>query len=676
MRITQLKAACVLLLASSAIYAQSPQEAQPQLEARSVAVINVDGLSFKDLNQNGKLDKYEDWRLPYAERAKDLLSKMSVEEKAGMMLISTTRLENDWSFEVPRSKDPITSNFNENDLVRDENMFTGLPMPVSQLSAAGTTNGVKNLHLRNFILRANTDTRILAEWSNKLQALCEGNGLGIPAIVTSNPRNHITHDASIGLSVGKTSFSVWPGELGLAAMRDPAMVREFADIARQEWASIGLRKGYMYMADLATEPRWQRIEGTFGEDPQLAAETMREIVLGFQGTELNSGSVALTVKHFPGGGATENGQDPHFPWGKREILTDRTLQNNLIPFKAAIDAGVSAIMPYYSFPVGTKYEGVAYAYNKGILQDLLRGELGFKGIINSDTGPIDMMPWGVEDLSVTERYQLSQEAGVNLYSGSGDPAELLKAIRLGAVKMETIDESVYLLLLERFKLGLFENPYVDEDKAVQTVGNAEFQARADIAMRKSIVLLRNQSDMLPLKAHTKVYFESYFPQKGSATDTYVNIPEVNSWDVEFVQSADEADVVVLWLMPGLKSLFDSKKEEPIYMSLSKNGIDPEYVNELTAKKPTVLVVNYTNPWVIGEVYNAEHTGNIKGVIATFGTTHDALMDVITGRFNPTGKMPFTTPISEEAVLNNKPDVPGYEEGDDYPLFKFNEGIGY
>ena len=667
-------AASLLLVASASAFATKPEMTQPVLVAKSVSMITVDGLKFKDLNKNGKLDKYEDWRLPIEVRAKDLLSKMSLEDKAGMMLISTTRLENDWSFEKPRTTAPITSNFNETDLVMKQNMFTGLPMPVAQLFAAGTTNGVKKLHLRNFILRANADTKILAEWSNKLQALCEGDGLGIPAIVTSNPRNHITRDASVGLSVGKTVFSTWPGELGLAAMRDPQLVHEFADIARQEWAAIGLRKGYMYMADLATEPRWQRVEGTFGEDANLAAQTMREVVLGFQGKKLNSGSVALTVKHFPGGGATEDGQDPHFPWGKREILTDKTIQNNLVSFKAAIDAGVSAIMPYYSLPVGTKYEGVAYAYNKGILQGLLRKELGFKGIINSDTGPIDMMPWSVEVLNVTERYKKSQEAGVNLYSGSGDPTELLKAVKLGAVKMKTIDESVYLLLLEKFQLGLFENPYVDVDKAIQVVGNAQFQARADLAMRKSIVLLRNESNILPLKAKTKVYFESYFPQKGNPNGTHVNVPAINNWDVQFVQSPDEADVILLWVTPGAKSLFDSKGE-PIYLSLSKNGINTCYINCLTAKKPTVLVMNYSNPWVIDEVYNKEST-NIKGVIATFGTTNDALLDVVTGKFNPTGKMPFTTPVSEAAAQHNRPDLPGYDEGTDYPLFKFNEGTSY
>lgn len=665
----------LLLLASAALsLATATQQVQPELGVRTVSLLTIDGYQFKDLNKNGQLDPYEDWRLPAEKRSNDLLSRMSVEQKAGMMLISTTRLENDWSFEKPKTTAPVSSNFNENDLVMTHNMFTGLQLPVAQLSAAGTTNGVTRLHLRNFILRVNTDPGTLAEWSNKLQELCESDALGIPAVVTSNPRNHITRDASAGLSVGKTSFSTWPGELGLAAMRDPQLVREFADIARQEWAAIGLRKGYMYMADLATEPRWQRIEGTFGEDPELAAQTMREIVLGFQGNKLSNGSVALTVKHFPGGGATEDGQDPHFPWGKRELLTERTLQNNLIPFKAAIDAGVSSIMPYYSLPVGTKYEGVAYAYNKGILQDLLRKELGFKGIINSDTGPIDMMPWGVEDLSVTERYKKSQEAGINLYSGSGDPTALLEAIKTGAVKMKTVNNSVYLLLKEKFELGLFENPYVDVQKAVETVGHPRFRERADLAHRKSIVLLRNENNLLPLKQGTKVYFESYFPQKGKVNPSQVVLPANNQWEVEFVQTPDEADVVVMWVSPGSASLFDSKGD-PILLSLSKNGVNTCYINCVTEKKPTILVMNYTNPWVIDEVYN-ENTPTIKGVLATFGTTSEAVLDIITGKFNPGAKMPFTTPISEEAVRNNRPDLPGYEEGDAYPLFKFNEGLSY
>lgn len=647
---------------------------QPVLGHRSANILIINNLQFKDLNRNGKLDRYEDWRLSYEARAKDLISKMSVEQKVGFMLISSTRLKNDWSFEAPKNNEPVTSDFNETDLIQTVNMFSKQTLPVPIMSAAGTTKAVTQFHLRHFILRVNTATKTIAEWSNKLQALCESDGLGIPAIVASNPRNHITKDASIGLSVGKTSFSTWPGELGLSATRDLKLVREFADIARQEWAAVGLRKGYMYMADLSTEPRWQRVEGTFGEDANWVAKMMTQIVLGFQGNKLSKTSVALTTKHFPGGGATEGGQDPHFNWGKNEVFPGGMFKNNLIPFKAAIKAGTSSIMPYYSIPNNTKYEKIAYAYNKGVLQDLLRKELGFKGIINSDTGPIEMMPWGAENLTITERYKKTLEAGVNIYSGTADPAPLLETVQSGKVDMKLIDNSVYRLLMEKFELGLFENPYVDEEAAVKLVGNAAFQKKADIAFRKSIVLLRNEKNSLPLKPKTKIYFESYFQKKGAGASNVYQTTD-NKYGIEFVNTPEEADEFVLWITSGSKSLFDSDGS-PLYLSLSKNAVDVAYVNKLTAAKPTTLIINYTNPWVIDEVYNDKNKGNIKAVLATFGTTAEALLDVITGKFNPSGKMPFTTPVSEDAAQKQQSDMPGYLKGTTYPLFKFNEGLSY
>jgi beta-glucosidase len=678
---------CLLLLmlivtARNNFFAQQPSKPgtkQPVLGYRAAKILALNGLSFKDLNRNNKLDKYEDWRLPYEIRAKDLLSQMSVEEKVGFMLISSTRLKNDWSFEAPKNKDPITSDFNEEDLIQTTNMFSKQPLPIPMMSAAGTTKAVTQFHLRHFILRANVSARIIAEWANKLQALCESDGLGIPAIIASNPRNHITKDASIGLSVGKTVFSTWPGELGLSAMKDLKLVREFADIARQEWAAVGLRKGYMYMADLATEPRWQRVEGTFGENSTWVAKMITEIVLGFQGNKLSPSSVALTTKHFPGGGATEGGQDPHFNWGRNEIFPGGMFSNNLISFKAAIKAGTSSIMPYYSIPNNTKYEKIAYAYNKEVLQGLLRNELGFKGIINSDTGPIEMMPWGAENLSIKERYKKTLEAGVNIYSGSADPTPLLEIVKSGMVDIKLVDNSVFRLLMEKFQLGLFENPYVDEEVAEKIVGNAKFQAKADLAFRKSIVLLRNEEKMLPLTpiaigARTKIYFESYFQKRGASSSNVYQTKE-NKYDVEFVKTPEEADVLLVWITSGSKSLFDSDGS-PLYLSLSKNAVDVDYINKLTSKKPTVLVINYSNPWVIDEIYNDKNKGNIKAVLATFGTTAEAVLDAVTGKFNPTGKMPFTTPVSEAAAQNQQSDVPGYLKGEAYPLFKYNEGMSY
>ncbi|UTA68042.1 glycoside hydrolase family 3 N-terminal domain-containing protein [Emticicia sp. 21SJ11W-3] len=648
---------------------------QANLGYRSVKILKEGNLEFKDLNKNNKLDKYEDWRLPVDVRVKDLLAQMTLEEKIGFMLISTTRLAGDNSFQANAPRGEISSGFNEEDLMQPINMFTRKPLPVPMMSAAGTTKGVMVYNLRHFILRANTNAKILAEWSNNLQALCESSRLGIPAIVASNPRNHITVDAAIGLSVGTTVFSRWPGELGMAAMRDLKLTREFAEIAAKEWSSVGLRKGYMYMADLATEPRWQRIEGTFGEDADLASNMIREIVLGFQGPKLNRNSVAMTTKHFPGGGPQVGGQDSHFDWGKYAHYPGGMFDYHVKPFIAAIKAGTSSIMPYYSAPKDKNMEEVGFSYNKAVIQDLLRKKLGFNGIINSDTGPIDMMPWGVESLTIVQRYQKALDAGVDLFSGGADPALLLETVKQGLVSEARINESITRLLKEKFELGLFENPFVDVDVAVKTVGNAEFQKKADIAFRKSIVLLRNDAQLLPLTQKKKVYFETYY-ERGGAPNTQapnpvsVSVPKDNKWNIEFVTNKDDADVNLVWLIPTGGGLFSSQGK-PIDLSLSKNKINVAHVNALINAKPTIVVINYTNPWVIDEI----DKGNAKTILATFGTTQDALLDVISGVFGPVGKMPFSTPVSQKAADENKSDVPGFMEPN-YALFKFGDGLNY
>jgi beta-glucosidase len=645
---------------------------QPELGSRALELLEVDGFQFKDLNKNDVLDNYEDWRLTTDERVADLLSQMTLEEKVGFMLISTINMAGSSMRPVPGApRQKITSYLSEEETVMDQNFFTRKPLPIPVLFISGTTKGVNERHLRHFIIRANTDAKTMAEWSNKLQALTESTRLGIPAILASNPRNHITNDYAIGIGLGKTVFSKWPGTLGLAAMRDLELTREFAESAAKEWVAVGIRKGYQYMADLATEPRWARTEGTFGEHGELAANMVREITLGFQGEKLGNHSVALTTKHFPGGGPQVDGQDPHFDWGKDQHYPGGMFEYHLKPFIAAIDAGTSAIMPYYAKPINTEHEEVAFAYNRGILNDLLRGKLGFKGIINSDTGPIFMMPWGVEDLSVYERYQKALEAGIDLFSGIADPEPLLETINKGLVTEARIDESVARLLTEKFELGIFENPYVDEKAADSIAGNEKIQERANLAFRKSIVLLRNESSLLPLKPGTKVYFENYMVARGSDNPHNVIIPEKPGWDVEFVNSAEEADVVILWLNPKSPGLFGSRGAE-INIELSNNNIDVEYVNQLKAKKPSVIAINFSNPWVIKEI----DTGDANTILATFGTTFDALLDVVSGKFNPTGRMPFSIPASHELVENNQSDVPGYQKSEDYALFKFDDGLSY
>jgi beta-glucosidase len=662
----------LLLIISLLTFELTAQKiSQQQLGYRTVNVLKKSGLEFKDLNKNNKLDKYEDWRLPVEIRIQDLIAQMTLEEKIGFMLISTTRLAGDFSFQPNAPKAEISSGFNEEDLMQPINMFTRKQLPVPNMGAAGTTKGVMTYNLRHFILRANTNTKILAEWANNLQALCETSRLGIPAIIASNPRNHITADASIGLSVGTTVFSKWPGELGLSAMRDLKLTREFAEIASKEWSSVGLRKGYMYMADLSTEPRWQRIEGTFGEDADWASNMIREIVLGFQGDKLNKNSVAMTTKHFPGGGPQVGGQDSHFDWGKNAHYPGGMFDYHVKPFIAAINAGTSSIMPYYSAPKDKNMEEVGFSYNKAIIQDLLRKQLGFKGIVNSDTGPIDMMPWGVENLTILQRYQKALDAGVDIFSGGADPTSLLETVKKGMVSESRINESIARLLKEKFDLGLFENPYVDVAMAEKTVGNAAFQEKGNLAMRKSIVLLRNDAKVLPIAPKTKVYFETYFDDGKTKTPAKTFRPEANKWNLEFVSTKEEADVVILWLTPNGGSLFNSNGST-IELQLSKNKIDVAHVNETTYHKPTIMIINYTSPWVIDEVDNP----NVKTILATFGTTTDAILDVVSGTYNPTGKMPFSTPISRKVVMENQSDVPGFMKPKGYALFKLGDGLGY
>lgn len=652
--------------------AKSQNLVQPTLGYRNSPILEINGLQFKDLNANGFLDFYEDWRLPVSQRIDDLIAKMTVEEKVGFMLISTSRLDGDNSFQQGAPRGKITAGFNEEDLSQQINMFTKKPLDLPLMLASGTTKGVKERHLRHFIFRANTSAEIMATWSNNLQELCEDSRLGIPAIIASNPRNHITMDAAIGLSLGTTVFSKWPGELGLAAMQDLDLVRKFADVARQEWSAVGLRKGYQYMADLATEPRWQRNEGTFGENADWASAVMREVVLGFQGEKLGIGSVALTTKHFPGGGPQVDGQDPHFDFGQDQHYPGGMFDYHLKPFQAAIDAGTSSIMPYYAKPIGTAYDEVAFAYNKRIITDLLRGKMGFDGIVNSDTGPIEMQPWGMEKYTIEERYRKALEAGVDLFSGTGDPTQLLETVRSGLVTEKRVDESIFRLLKEKFELGLFENPYVNIEDAKKIVGNEEFQRLGDLAMRKSIVLLKNERNLLPIKSQTKVYFESYFEKNKETSPTISFLQNDPSWDFQLVETKEEADLVVLWLNPHFNSLFSSDGSE-IDVRLSENKINTEYVNKITAQKPTIVVINFTNPWVISEIQNA----GLNTLLATFGNTPAGILDVLAGKINPSGKLPFTIPASIEHVRTNLSDVPGYlEKVEGYALFKFGFGLSY
>jgi len=639
---------------------------QSVLGTRAVEIIKKSGLEFKDHNRNGKLDPYEDWRLTAEERAADLASKMTLEEKAGLMHISSERR---------LSRGGPFGNVGPEPAADAVKIIPEDPFPAS-------VDYVNNRHLHFLIIRDNIPASQLASRNNKYQELAEQTRLGIPIVFTSNPRNH-SGNAEFGIAEASGQFSLWPGTLGLAAADDSSMVRKFAEIARKEWRASGIRKIYGYQVEVATEPRWRRISGTFGESPDLNTRYTYALVRGFQGPVINSESVVHTIKHFPGDGPVYLGLDPHFAEGQWAVYpTEGSLfKYHLPPFQAAFNAGVSSLMSYYNRPYdemsvpqykGTLFESVAGAYNKGIISDLAR-ELGFLGYVNTDSGILSNTAWGVADLSLEERYAKAVKAGSAIFSDYNDPAGLINAVKTGLLTEENLNPAVKALLKEVFALGLFENPYVDPEEAQRVAEDPASQALADEAHRKSVVLLRN-SGILPLSESKKVYVEVFNGSNSEASTKAFR--ELVGKSVQVVEKLSEAEAALLWVMP---STFQISAEKGMSITLNNDtGIDVAKVKSIENKVPAVLIINLVNPWVINEI-----EPEAAAVLATFGLKGEALLDVICGRFKPTGKLPLTIPKDQEAVEKNASDVPGYAENFDYTYtnaegnkYVFGFGISY
>ncbi len=648
---------------------------QPVLGARSVRILEADGLEFKDLNKNGRLDPYEDWRQPIEARVNDLLGQMTLDEKAGLMVSPT----------LPMGPGGTVS--------EDPRGVPGNPFG-GGTAQPGTTDLILARHVRQFINRVNTTPRTMATWLNAVQEVAERSRLGIPAFFVTNPRNHLGSAGVIGIDEAGSSFSQWPGTLGLAATRDTALVEEFSRIAAEEYVSVGVRGAYHPQADLATEPRWGRISGTLGEDADLASELLRAMVRGFQGAALGPASVALIVKHFPGGGPGEGGQDSHFEYGKFDVYPGGKFDYHVRPFKAAIDAGAAAIMPYYSIPKGITKDQVGNAFNREIITDLLRGKLGFTGVVNSDSGITTSMAWGVENLTVEQRYKKAIEAGTDIFSNDATPEYVVNNVRKGELSESRVNESVRRILRVRFALGIFENPYADPDVAQRTVRKAEFENKALAAQRKSIVLLTNGKGVLPLKSKTRVYLEGIDPQ--AAVERGLTV----------AASPQEADVCLLRVRrggnpagggrgrrgpgaeevpagrgrdgraagqrgggaPGGRGGFGDlqTRGEPIDLTFPADQL--RTLRAVMQARPTVVALYLDRPYVIPEIARES-----AALVGHFGVTDAALLDVLTGAAAPSGKLPFEMPSSMDAVRAQKEDVP-YDSV--APLFRFGHGLTY
>jgi beta-glucosidase len=585
---------------------------------------------------------YQDAVVDIAERVADLMGRMSVEEKAGLLFHPIITMNADGSLVEDAAAAPSQASTSELVASRSISHFNLLSFRGPGAPGAGTT----------------------AEWHNALQRLAaEETRWGIPVTLSTDPRHAFTEN--VGTSMAAGPFSEWPEPLGLAALRDVGAVREFADVVRREYLAVGFRVALHPQLDLATEPRWARIAQTFGEDADLAARLGVAYLEGLRaGPSVGPDSVAAMVKHFPGGGPQRDGEDPHFPHGKEQVYPGGLFDYHLRPFRAAIAAGVTQIMPSYGVPVGTGYDEVAFGFNDGVINGLLRTELGFDGIVCSDWGiisdhqimgePHAARAWGVEHLSPSERMLMAVTAGVDQFGGESRPDMLAELVRSGQLAAARLDQSVRRVLTEKFRLGLFDRRrYVEPDLADRTAGQASFRAAGRRAQSASVTVLTNRDRCLPASGRSRLFVEGVDPA-------------VAAGYAEVVTDPGQADLAILRLSTPYEKR--SGRFESFFHAgpLDFDAGRLAEILRLLAAVPTVVAIHLERPAVIPEISAAA-----GAVLAVFGASDAALLDVVFGRAAPMGRLPIQLPRSMDEVRLGRPDVPR-ESAD--PLFDYGDGL--
>jgi len=614
----------------------------------------ADGTMYRDLNHNGQLDPFEDPRLSTPERVEDLLGQLSLEEKAGLMFHTVIEAG------------------------ADGEVLTG----PGQISKSGTAEVVLGKHLTHFNVHSLPGPRLAARWSNNLQLLAEQAPHGIPVTVSTDPRHSFHENA--GASFAARELSQWPEPLGLAALRDPARVRRFAEIVNAEYRALGIRAALHPTVDLATEPRWARQSGTFGQDPELVAALGVAYLEGLQQGRVGRTSVACTTKHFPGGGPQLRGEDPHFPYGREQVYPAGRFADHLRPFLAMIAAGTSAIMPYYGMPVGLEVDGeavepVGFGYNAQVITGMLRKELGFDGVVCTDWELVNdnhvgdqVLParaWGVEHLDPSGRMERILAAGADQFGGEECVELLVELVTSGRVPEARLDASVRRLLAVKFDLGLFDNPFVDEEAAGEVVGSAAFVAEGRRAQAESVTVLTNdpstgsgQAPLLPLGPGLKVYAE------GFDVDALVrgDGSEIRSAPFTAVATPEEADVAIV----RLQAPFEPRSDLFLEAWFHQGGLDfpPGLVvrlQRIAAVCPLLIDVNCDRPAILTPLVDVA-----SALTVSYGTGDGPYADAVTGRVRPLGRLPFDLPRSMDAVRAHPEDQPGFDD----PLFPFGHGL--
>ena len=635
----------LVIIAGFIIYfrAKSASNKNMELLGPEAPSLTAGGKTFRDLNKNGKLDIYEDSSAPLEARVEDLVNQMNLEEKAGSLFINMIGT-------TPEGEPMETPLFSTNII----ELAASLVLP-------SNSEMIARKKMNSFNILASLDADLMAKYNNSIQKMAERTRLGIPITIATDPRHGTENNP--GAALYTPAFSQWPTSLGLAATRDTVLVRQFGDIARQEYRAVGISLALHPMADLATEPRWGRINGTFGEDAALSAQMTKAYVLGFQDDSLSQNSVACMTKHFSGGGPQKDGEDPHFPYGKEQAYPGSNFDYHVIPFtEGAFPAKTAQIMPYYGIPVGQTSEDVAFAFNSDIITDLLRDSLNFNGVVCTDWGIItdsrisEGKAWGVEELSYKERVKKVLDAGCDQFGGEAIPELIVELVNEGKVTEERLDQSVGRVLRDKFRLGLFDNPYVDLEKAKTFVGNDQFREAGKLAQAKSTVLLKNSS-LLPLKKGTKVFVSG------------MQAPEYIENYGELVRRPEDADVILTRLTTPYEDRDDFFLEQFFHQGrLFYSESELSEIMGLITQKPSIVVVNLERPAILTEI-NSE----AEALFGEFGTSDEVLAEMLFGEKEPEGQLPFELPSSWEAVQKQLEDVP-YDSED--PLYPFGHGLRY
>ena len=674
------------------------------------------GFAFKDLNKNGQLDTYEDWRLDVNERAADLASKMSVEQIAGLMLYSGHQSIPGGGF-------------------RGGTTYGGKPFKDSEAEPSDLSDQqiefLEKDNLRHVLITRVQTPEIAAAWNNNAQMLVEGIGLGIPTNNSSDPRHGTVSDAEYNLGAGGT-ISMWPNSLGLAATFNPELVRKFGSIASREYRALGISTALSPQIDLATEPRWSRFSGTFGENPQLATDMARAYVDGFQ-TSKSSGwgneSVNAMVKHWPGGATGEGGRDGHFGYGAYGVYPGNNMADHLRPFTEGafkLEGGTkfaSAVMPYYTiaFNQGKGGENIANAYSSYLIQDVLRGKYGYDGVVCTDWGVTGEAtnvhefrgkPWGVEKMTEAERHYLVIMAGGDQFGGNNVAGPIIEAYDMGVKEhgeefmRARFETSAVRILTNIFQTGLFENPYLDVQNSIKLVGNSEFMTAGFEAQLKSIVMLKNEEDLLPLDKSITVFILKRFtpPRRGffgfgRATPEKLENPtslELAAKYIKITDNPEEADVALVFIESPQSGvgydLTDRENGGNGYMPISlqyqpyeaTHARDPsiaggspfeDFTNRtykdksvitsnfkdldlvidtkmLMGDKPVIVSLKMTNPTVM-----AQFEAYAQAILVNFNVQHQAIFELLIGNSEPTALLPFQIPTDMKTVEEQYEDVP-------------------